>query len=70
MKAHDYRSSPSDAGMDLSILVADVRPTERGKYLREIMAFAAGGLVALEGQDAASEAAYRVADAVVSRGGA
>lgn len=68
MSDNTYRSRPSDAGNDLSILVADVAPKERGDYLRNIMAFAAGGLVALEGAKAATEAAYRVADATLARG--
>jgi hypothetical protein len=44
------------------------RPPEgRGLFLRSLMAHAAAGLTALEGDRAASEAVYRLADAVVSR---
>lgn len=40
---------------------------ERGRFLRELMAHTAAGLVVIEGEAAASEAVYRLADAVVSR---
>ena len=39
-----------------------------GVFLRELMAHAAAGITTLEGPRAASEAAYRIADAVVARG--
>ena len=39
----------------------------RGVFLRELMAHAAAGLTLLEGEQAASEAVYRIADAVVDR---
>lgn len=38
----------------------------RGRFLRDLMATAAAGLTALEGNAACAEAVYRLADAVVS----
>lgn len=43
------------------------RPAERGRFLRELLAHTAAGLVVIEGEAAASEAVYRLADAVVGR---
>ena len=43
-------------------------PESRGRFLRELMATAAAGLTALEGERACSEAVYRIGDAVVVRG--
>ena len=43
------------------------KPGERGRFLRELMAHTAAGLVVIEGEAAASEAVYRLADAVVGR---
>ena len=43
------------------------RPGERGRFLRELMAHTAAGLVVIEGEAKASEAVYRLADAVVGR---
>jgi hypothetical protein len=43
-------------------------PERRGLVLRELLAHAAAGLSALEGDKAASEAVYRLGDAVVGRG--
>lgn len=42
---------------------------ERGRFLRELLAHAAAGLVLIEGEAEAGEAVYRLADAVVARGG-
>ena len=42
------------------------RPAGRGLFLRQLMAHALAGLTLLEGADAASEAAYRLADAAAS----
>jgi hypothetical protein len=39
-------------------------------FLRELLAHAAAGLVVIEGEAEASEAVYRLADAVVARGSA
>ena len=50
-------------------LVADAlkeRTSEaRGRFLRELLAHSAASLTLLEGERAASEAVYRLADAVV-----
>jgi len=43
-------------------------PGERGRFLRELLAHTAAGLVVIEGEAQASEAVYRLADAVVARG--
>ncbi len=43
-------------------------PAERAQFLRELVVHAAAGLTILEGDEAASEAVYRVGDAVVGRG--
>ena len=42
-------------------------PESRGRFLRDLMATAAAGLTALEGERACSEAVYRI-DAVIGRG--
>jgi hypothetical protein len=44
-------------------------PQERPRFLRELLAHTAAGLVVIEGDRAAGEAVYRLADAVVARGG-
>jgi hypothetical protein len=44
-------------------------PGERGRFLRELLAHTAAGLVVIEGEAEASEAVYRLADAVAVRGG-
>lgn len=44
------------------------KPGERGRFLREMLAHCAAGLVIIEGESEASEAVYRLADAVVARG--
>lgn len=43
-------------------------PDARGRFLRELLAHTAAGLVVMEGEAEASEAVYRLADAVVARG--
>ena len=43
------------------------KPGERGRFLRELMAHTAAGLVVIEGEAAASEAVYRLGVAVVGR---
>jgi hypothetical protein len=45
------------------------QPGERARFLRELLAHTAAGLVIVEGERAAGEAVYRLADAVVARGG-
>jgi hypothetical protein len=42
-------------------------PGERARFLRELLAHTAAGLVVIEGEARASEAVYRLADAVVAR---
>lgn len=58
---------------DAATLVAGAlgrrRPGERSRFLRELMAHTAAGLVVIDGEAEASEAVYRLADAVVARGG-
>lgn len=44
-------------------------PKERPRFLRELLAHTAAGLVVIEGDRAAGEAVYRLADAVVARVG-
>lgn len=44
-------------------------PNDRPAFLRELLAHTAAGLVVIEGERAAGEAVYRLADAVVARGG-
>lgn len=44
------------------------RPKARAEFLRELLAHAAAGLVVIEGQPAAAESVYRLADAVAVRG--
>jgi hypothetical protein len=43
-------------------------PKDRPGFLRELLAHTAAGLVVIEGDRAAGEAVYRLADAVVARG--
>lgn len=42
-------------------------PGERAQFLRELLAHTAAGLVVIQGEACASEAVYRLADAVVAR---
>ena len=44
-------------------------PKDRAGFLRALLAHTAAGLVVIEGDRAAGEAVYRLADAVVARGG-
>jgi hypothetical protein len=44
------------------------RPKMRAQFLRELLAHAAAGLVVIEGDRAAAESVYRLADAVAVRG--
>jgi hypothetical protein len=48
--------------------LARTAPERRGLFLRELLAHSAAGLVVIEGDRAASEAVYRLADAVSTRG--
>ena len=60
-------------GEDAAAVVAKAlsrrAPGERPRFLRELLAHTAAGLVVIEGDRAAGEAVYRLADAVVARGG-
>jgi len=62
----------SRAGEEAAAVVAGAlsrrRPKERPQFLRELLAHAAAGLVVIEGDREASEAVYRLADAVAVRG--
>ena len=49
----------------LSRALRHIRPEERGRFLRAMLAHAAASLTLLEGERAASEAVYRLGDAVV-----
>ncbi|WP_297697020.1 hypothetical protein [Phenylobacterium sp.] len=60
---------PSEAAAELvARALARRRPKERPQFLRELLAHAAAGLVVIEGDRQASEAVYRLADAVAIRG--
>lgn len=64
-------SARTDRSDEAAALVAGAlarhAPAERGRFLRELLAHAAAGLVVIEGEIEASEAVYRLADAVVAR---
>lgn len=62
-------TKPEDAAAVVARALARREPVARGQFLRELMAHAAAGLVVIEGDRAAGEAVYRLADAVVARGG-
>lgn len=61
-------SRPDDAAALVAGALTRRTPGERGRFLRELLAHTAAGLVVIEGEAQASEAVYRLADAVVSRG--
>jgi hypothetical protein len=62
-----------EPGEDAAAMVARAlsrrAPKDRPGFLRELLAHTAAGLVVIEGDRAAGEAVYRLADAVVARGG-
>jgi hypothetical protein len=58
----------SDASAIVARELARRDLAERGRFLRELLAHTAAGLVVIEGEAQASEAVYRLADAVVARG--
>ena len=60
-------SRPDEAAAVIAGALSRRRPAERSRFLRELMARTAAGLVVIEGEAAASEAVYRLADAVVGR---
>jgi hypothetical protein len=61
----------SEAAEDAATIVARAlsrrAPRARPRFLRELLAHTAAGLVLIEGDRAAGEAVYRLADAVVAR---
>lgn len=59
----------SDPATIVARTVSRRAASERSKFLRELLAHTAAGLVVLEGDKAAAEAVYRIADAVVARKG-
>lgn len=59
-------SPPCPAAELVSAALRARPPASRGLFLRQVMAHALAGLTLLEGADAASEAAYRLADAAAS----
>jgi 16S rRNA G527 N7-methylase RsmG len=61
-------SGPQAAAAVVAGELSRRKPGERGRFLRELLAHSAAGLVVIEGEAEASEAVYRLADAVVARG--
>lgn len=61
-------SRTKDAGHVVAEALSTLEPVERPNFLRELLAHTAAGLVIIEGERAAGEAVYRLADAVVARG--
>lgn len=61
-------SGPQDAAALVAGALSRRGPDERGRFLRELLAHTAAGLVVIEGEAQACEAVYRLADAVVARG--
>lgn len=63
-------SAPAeDAAAVVARALSRRAPADRAQFLRELLAHTAAGLVVIEGDRAAGEAVYRLADAVVARGG-
>jgi len=58
----------NDAATTIARALSLRTPSERPAFLRELLAHTAAGLVVIEGDRAAGEAVYRLADAVVARG--
>jgi hypothetical protein len=58
-----------DAAAIVASALSRRAPKARPRFLRELLAHTAAGLVVIEGDRAAGEAVYRLADAVVARGG-
>ena len=61
---------PAESSLAAAIVARALRRPDlkdRGLFLRELMAHAAAGLALIEGERAAGEAVYRIADAVVDR---
>jgi hypothetical protein len=62
-------AAAEDAAAMVARALSGRPPKERPRFLRELLAHTAAGLVVIEGDRAAGEAVYRLADAVVARGG-
>ena len=62
-------SPAEDAAAMVARALSRRAPRDRPRFLRELLAHTAAGLVVIEGERAAGEAVYRLADAVVARGG-
>ncbi|MBS0362089.1 MAG: hypothetical protein JSR98_11975 [Proteobacteria bacterium] len=62
-------SGEEDAAALVAQALSRRSPKDRARFLRELLAHTAAGLVVIEGDRAAGEAVYRLADAVVARGG-
>jgi hypothetical protein len=62
-------SPAEDAAAMVARALSRRAPRDRPRFLRELLAHTAAGLVVIEGDRAAGEAVYRLADAVVARGG-
>jgi hypothetical protein len=61
-------TKPEAAATMVARALARLSPAERPRFLRELLAHTVAGLVVIEGDRAAGEAVYRLADAVVARG--
>jgi hypothetical protein len=61
-------NSPEEAAAVVARALSRRAPAARARFLRELLAHTAAGLVVIEGERAAGEAVYRLADAVVARG--
>jgi hypothetical protein len=57
-----------DAASLVARALARRAPKDRPRFLRELLAHTAAGLMVIEGDRAAGEAVYRLADAVATRG--
>ena len=62
------RAAAEDAAAMVARALSRRAPAARPEFLRELLAHTAAGLVVIEGDRAAGEAVYRLADAVVARG--
>jgi hypothetical protein len=63
-------SAPDEDAAAIVARALSRRPAKaRPRFLRELLAQTAAGRVVIEGERAAGEAVYRLADAVVARGG-
>jgi hypothetical protein len=62
------RAERDDAAALVARALARRSAAERPRFLRELLAHTAAGLMVIEGDRAAGEAVYRLADAVVARG--